>query len=421
MPLHMRLPKLKGFKNPNKVEFQVVNLAKLARAVPRRRRGRRRRARGRGRGPQGPAGQGARHRRDHVGPGHRARVLRDRQGARSPRPAARPPSSLTAPTRSRGVPGVVTTSPGRPSRRLLGSGSRSGPAPARWRPRPRHRRGPFVSTGAPSGVHQEGLVLSAFASAFRTPDLRKKLLFTLGIIALFRLGSVVPTPGVDYTAIQTLHRRRPGQLALRPDQPVQRRGAAAAVGLRARDHAVHHGEHHHPAAHRGDPAPGVAASRRARPARPSSRSTPATSRSASRSCSRPASSRSPAVPGRLFQGCKETLAPEPVDRHDPDDDHHDDRRHRRHHVARRADHRPRHRQRHVAADLHLDHRRRSPASSGRSAITAAASPGCSCSPSASPSSPPWSYVEQAQRRIPVQYAKRMVGRKMYGGTSPTSR
>jgi len=46
-------------------------------------------------------------------------------------------------------------------------------------------------------------VLSAFASAFRTPDLRKKLVFTLAIIALFRLGSVVPTPGVDYKAIQT--------------------------------------------------------------------------------------------------------------------------------------------------------------------------------------------------------------------------
>ena len=27
MPLHMRLPKLKGFKNPNRVEFQVVNVA----------------------------------------------------------------------------------------------------------------------------------------------------------------------------------------------------------------------------------------------------------------------------------------------------------------------------------------------------------------------------------------------------------
>ncbi len=45
--------------------------------------------------------------------------------------------------------------------------------------------------------------LSAFGSAFRTPDLRKKLLFTLGVIALFRLGSVTPTPGVDYGAVQT--------------------------------------------------------------------------------------------------------------------------------------------------------------------------------------------------------------------------
>ncbi|HEY7857737.1 MAG TPA: preprotein translocase subunit SecY [Candidatus Nanopelagicales bacterium] len=45
-------------------------------------------------------------------------------------------------------------------------------------------------------------MLSAFASAFRTPDLRNKLLFTLGILGVFRLGSVVPTPGVDYTAIQ---------------------------------------------------------------------------------------------------------------------------------------------------------------------------------------------------------------------------
>jgi len=40
-------------------------------------------------------------------------------------------------------------------------------------------------------------VLSAFASAFRTPDLRKKLLFTLGIIGLYRLGASVPTPNVS--------------------------------------------------------------------------------------------------------------------------------------------------------------------------------------------------------------------------------
>lgn len=46
-------------------------------------------------------------------------------------------------------------------------------------------------------------MLGAFAAAFRTPDLRKKILFTLGIITIFRLGSVVPTPGVDYGSIQT--------------------------------------------------------------------------------------------------------------------------------------------------------------------------------------------------------------------------
>lgn len=34
MPLHMRLPKLKGFKNPNKVIFQVVNVADLEKAFP---------------------------------------------------------------------------------------------------------------------------------------------------------------------------------------------------------------------------------------------------------------------------------------------------------------------------------------------------------------------------------------------------
>jgi large subunit ribosomal protein L15 len=34
MPLHMRLPKLKGFKNPAKVEYQLVNVSKLADLFP---------------------------------------------------------------------------------------------------------------------------------------------------------------------------------------------------------------------------------------------------------------------------------------------------------------------------------------------------------------------------------------------------
>ena len=34
MPLHMRLPKLRGFSNPFRVEYQVVNVGKLAELVP---------------------------------------------------------------------------------------------------------------------------------------------------------------------------------------------------------------------------------------------------------------------------------------------------------------------------------------------------------------------------------------------------
>ena len=40
-------------------------------------------------------------------------------------------------------------------------------------------------------------MLTAFIRAFRTPDLRKKMLFTLGIIALFRFGSSLPAPGIS--------------------------------------------------------------------------------------------------------------------------------------------------------------------------------------------------------------------------------
>ena len=45
-------------------------------------------------------------------------------------------------------------------------------------------------------------MLSAFLSAFKTPDLRKKLLFTVGMIAIYRLGATVPSPGVSYTNVQ---------------------------------------------------------------------------------------------------------------------------------------------------------------------------------------------------------------------------
>jgi len=45
-------------------------------------------------------------------------------------------------------------------------------------------------------------MLSAIGMAFKTPDLRKKIFFTLSIMALFRFGSVVPTPGVSFTNVK---------------------------------------------------------------------------------------------------------------------------------------------------------------------------------------------------------------------------
>ncbi|WP_344414872.1 preprotein translocase subunit SecY [Amycolatopsis minnesotensis] len=45
-------------------------------------------------------------------------------------------------------------------------------------------------------------MLSAFRSALATPDLRKKILFTLLIVTVYRIGAVIPAPGVSYTNVQ---------------------------------------------------------------------------------------------------------------------------------------------------------------------------------------------------------------------------
>ncbi|MFN8047837.1 MAG: preprotein translocase subunit SecY, partial [Ancrocorticia sp.] len=45
-------------------------------------------------------------------------------------------------------------------------------------------------------------MIKAFAAAFRTPDLRRKLLFTMAIMAIYRLGTFIPTPGVSIRNVQ---------------------------------------------------------------------------------------------------------------------------------------------------------------------------------------------------------------------------
>jgi preprotein translocase subunit SecY len=58
-------------------------------------------------------------------------------------------------------------------------------------------------------------MIEALANAFRIPDLRRKILFTLGMIALYRLGAVIPVPGVTTDVLATLtSNTREGALGL---------------------------------------------------------------------------------------------------------------------------------------------------------------------------------------------------------------
>ncbi|MCX5681010.1 MAG: preprotein translocase subunit SecY, partial [Candidatus Omnitrophica bacterium] len=50
-------------------------------------------------------------------------------------------------------------------------------------------------------------MLQAFANCFRIPELKKKILFTLGIIVLFRVGCHIPTPGVNGAVLAEFFRR----------------------------------------------------------------------------------------------------------------------------------------------------------------------------------------------------------------------
>ncbi len=50
-------------------------------------------------------------------------------------------------------------------------------------------------------------MFSRIANMFRVPDLRNKILFTLFVLALYRLGSFIPAPGIDTLAVQELRSR----------------------------------------------------------------------------------------------------------------------------------------------------------------------------------------------------------------------
>src|SRR3954447_18810260 len=54
--------------------------------------------------------------------------------------------------------------------------------------------------------------LDAVANVFRIPDLRKRVLFTLLMLAVYRLGGHIPTPGIDTHRLQAFFEQNTGTL-----------------------------------------------------------------------------------------------------------------------------------------------------------------------------------------------------------------
>ena len=157
------------------------------------------------------------------------RVLREPRARRS-RPPAAPSTALREPT----------------SRRRSASASEGAAAAAR----PRRRRGAAEDEAAPrprSGRRRRergelGVLLArqrlarpgAPAAASSSPPV---------ILALYRLGSWMPAPGVDSEHDQSYFIGQGGTRP-RPAEPLLGRRAVAVLDLRARDHAVRHGVDH---------------------------------------------------------------------------------------------------------------------------------------------------------------------------------
>src|SRR5512134_1864777 len=55
-------------------------------------------------------------------------------------------------------------------------------------------------------------MLSGFQNAARVPELKRRLLFTLGMLAVYRLGVHVPTPGIDRHAMKAFFDQQAGNL-----------------------------------------------------------------------------------------------------------------------------------------------------------------------------------------------------------------
>src|SRR5919199_5478241 len=57
-----------------------------------------------------------------------------------------------------------------------------------------------------------GKLIEAVGIVFRIPDLRKRVLFTLALLAVYRLGSFIPTPGINVIKWQDFFAKSQGSI-----------------------------------------------------------------------------------------------------------------------------------------------------------------------------------------------------------------
>jgi len=55
-------------------------------------------------------------------------------------------------------------------------------------------------------------ILSSIQNIFSIPDLRKRVLFMLGLLAVYRVGAFIPTPGINHDALQQIFEQQSGTI-----------------------------------------------------------------------------------------------------------------------------------------------------------------------------------------------------------------
>ncbi len=102
--------------------------------------------------------------------------------------------------------------------------------------------------------------LKGFSNCFKVPELRQKILFTLGILAVYRLGCFIPTPGINGVALNEFFQKMSSANGGGNVVGIMDMFSGGALGQDdgafAGGHAVYFQLDHHAAFNGGHPCPG---------------------------------------------------------------------------------------------------------------------------------------------------------------------